>query len=107
MSRVRLTGKGEPAADSAQAPTEERLADGQHADHWILSDEERAKGFVRPVRRSYVHSTCGALTSMPQKIAETYAANPGFYGSTFCVRCKDYFPVGEFNWDGSEEVVGS
>lgn len=28
---------------------------GQHADYLILTPEERAKGFVRPVRRSYKH----------------------------------------------------
>jgi hypothetical protein len=48
---------------------------------------------------------CGAVTSMPRKIAETYAREPGFYGSTFCVRCGTYRPVGEdgeFVWlDGA------
>jgi hypothetical protein len=29
--------------------------DGQHAAYWVLSPAERAKGFVRPVRRSYKH----------------------------------------------------
>lgn len=29
--------------------------DGQHAGYTVLSDAERAKGFVRPVRDSYVH----------------------------------------------------
>lgn len=28
---------------------------GQHTSYYILSDSERAKGFVRPVRTSYVH----------------------------------------------------
>jgi hypothetical protein len=28
---------------------------GMHADYIVLSDEERAKGFVRPVRQSYQH----------------------------------------------------
>ncbi len=28
---------------------------GQHVSYWILSEDERAKGFVRPVRRSYTH----------------------------------------------------
>lgn len=28
---------------------------GQHEIYLVLSEEERAKGFVRPVRRSYVH----------------------------------------------------
>lgn len=29
--------------------------DGQFRDYLVLSDEERAKGFVRPVRISYLH----------------------------------------------------
>lgn len=128
----------------------------------VLSDEERARGFVRPVRRSYVHTGlrgpryelfeltpeeherydqfgyvryeaypaddypttgrywtqpqldkvgkgCGAVTTMGQVIAETYAREPGFYGATYCVGCRMHLPVGvngEFTWDGSEERVG-
>lgn len=30
-------------------------ATGMHRDYWVLSEEERSKGFVRPVRRSYRH----------------------------------------------------
>ena len=44
---------------------------------------------------------CGVVTRMPQAIAETYAAQPGYYGSTFCVGCGKYMPVGadgEFVW---------
>lgn len=33
-------------------------ADGQQEVYLILSDEERAKGFVRPVRRTYLHVGC-------------------------------------------------
>jgi hypothetical protein len=95
---------------TSPVPNSEKLSDGQHVDHWILSDEDRAKGFIRPVRRSYIHEKCGGKTSMPLKIAETYAAKPDFYGSTFCVNCGDYFPVGaegEFLWDGTNEKVGT
>jgi hypothetical protein len=28
---------------------------GQQKDYVVLSQEERAKGFIRPVRRSYIH----------------------------------------------------
>jgi hypothetical protein len=73
----------------------------------ILSEEERAKGFVRPVRRSYIHSTCGALTTMGEALAETYARNPTFYGATYCVHCRMHRPVAEFTWDGTREAVGS
>lgn len=73
----------------------------------VLSEEERAKGFVRPVRLSYVHTTCGALTSMGAALAETYARDPKFYSGTYCVACQMHRPVREFKWDGTDEVVGS
>lgn len=53
---------------------------------------------------------CGTVTSMPVSIAETYAANPGYYGSTFCCGCGTYLPVGakgEFVWDGTQDRVGT
>lgn len=80
---------------------------GQHEDYWVLSESERAKGFIRPVRRSYIHVKCGTVTTMGQAIAETYARDPKFYGATFCCNCRDHLPVGEFHWDGTEETVGS
>lgn len=73
----------------------------QHAVHLVLSQEERAKGYVRPLRTRYCHDTCGGVTRMPVPIAETYARQPDYYGRTFCTTCGDYFPVGihgEFTW---------
>ena len=79
----------------------------QHEKYLVLSDEEKAKGFVRPVRQSYVHKECGVLTSMGLSIAETYARDPKFYGSTYCCGCSKHLPVSEFVWNDSEELVGS
>jgi len=80
--------------------------DGMQAKYLVLSDEERAKGFVRPVRRTYRHLTCGTETTMGQAIAETYARQPSFYGGTYCCACRTHFPVGEhgqFVWlDGTK-----
>lgn len=84
--------------------------DGQQKHYVVLTEEERAKGFVRPVRRTYVHQTCGTATTMGPSIAETYARDPKFYSATFCVGCRDHFPVGadgEFVWDGTTEKVGT
>jgi len=84
--------------------------DGQQKGYVVLSDEERAKGFVRPVRRSYVHAKCGGLTTMGVALAETYARQPNFYSGTFCVDCGAHFPVGadgEFTWAGTDEKVGT
>lgn len=130
---------------------------GQHKSYWVLAEEERAKGFVRPVRRTYIHvgirpkyplrdltpeekerykdygyakyeeypnqsegsvvgrfwterdlkSGCGTSTTMGLAIAETYARNPNFYGSTFCCLCGNHYPVGEageFEWEDGSKV---
>lgn len=80
---------------------------GQNKKYLVLSEDERAKGFVRPYRDSYVHKKCGVLTKMSRDISETYARNPKFYGATFCIGCKAHLPVSEFVWDGTDEEVGS
>lgn len=152
-----------PGFEDASAPAPTR-ADGQHEAYWVLSGEERAKGFVRPVRRSYRHvgvpgpkhqlrdltaeeherydrfgyvrfeayppsadsavtgrfwtqadldrvgKGCGTVTSMGLALAETYARDPSFYGSTFCAGCRRHLPVGEvgeFVWEGTDERVGT
>jgi hypothetical protein len=64
----------------------------------VLSDEERAKGFVRPYRNVYYHTTCQTTTKMGQELAETYAARPTYYGATFCVKCSMHRPLDEFLW---------
>lgn len=82
----------------------------QQNDYVVLAEEERAKGFVRPVRRTYTHLKCGDTTTMGQTLAETYARDPGFYSGTFCCNCRAHFPVGvdgEFVWTGTQEKVGT
>ena len=86
-------------------PNDPRLTHGVDAEpvrqadaYLVLSDEDRAKGFVRPVRRSYQHLVCGSVTTMGLAIAETYARQPDFYGATYCVACSKHLPVAEFVW---------
>ena len=150
------TVSGKPADPNAHsgAPTDEKHADGQYTDHFVLCAEDRAKGYVEPYRDRYTHvgppgpefplrdptdeererwgddiakyeeyprdgrsalgriwsqekldkvgKGCGTVTTMPHACAETYAAQPGYYGSTFCCGCGGYFQVGrdgEFVWD--------
>ena len=99
-------------------PTDPRLGHGvdsgptpQHEVYLILSDEERAKGFVRPLRLSYIHdrgdSACGTVTRMGLALCETYARDPKFYGATYCVGCGKHLSVAEFSWDEDGEQVGS
>jgi hypothetical protein len=81
---------------------------GQQQCYLILPDGER-QNLVQPLRLTYHHLTCGTTTTMAQRIAETYAAKPEFYGGTFCVACRGHFPVGaygQFVWlDGT--LVGT
>lgn len=73
----------------------------------VLSEAERAKGFVRPLRRSYIHDACGIETTMGLALCETYARDPKFYGATYCALCRMHKPVAEFKWAEDGEVVGS
>jgi hypothetical protein len=73
----------------------------------VLSAEERAKGFVRPVRRTYLHNVCGTTTTMGTALAETYARDPKFYDGTFCCHCRGHKPLNEFVWVGTNEQLGS
>lgn len=158
MNNRRDTTDGKPPAPGHEvlgAPQPIDPKTGMHGAYWVLSAEERAKGFVRPVRRTYVHtgerptyplrvltdeerarhaafgyamyeaypedsaalgrfwtakdltSGCHGITTMGIAIAETYAREPGFYGSTFCCRCGVHLPVSQFTWDGTAERVGS
>lgn len=96
-------------------PNDPRLTRGADSEpvpqapaYLVLSEAERAAGFVRPVRQSYQHLTCGSVTTMGRAIAETYARQPDFYGATYCVHCGMHRPVGEggeFVWVESGEVT--
>lgn len=100
-------------AEITDDPTNPRLTHGidavpvgQAEVYLVLSEGERANGFVRPFRDRYQHVACDRVTVMSKAIAETYARDPTFYGSTFCVHCSKHLPVAEFRWlDGT--VVGS
>jgi hypothetical protein len=141
-------------------PNDPRLGHGsddkpvpQNQVYLVLSEDERAKGFVRPYRDTYVHvgdlptnplrdlteeenhkynemngcgyvkfepnpdypersailgrywtqaqldqRGCGTTTTMGRALSETYARDPSFYGSTYCVHCSMHRPVREFRW---------
>ncbi|PJA24978.1 MAG: hypothetical protein COX57_05820 [Alphaproteobacteria bacterium CG_4_10_14_0_2_um_filter_63_37] len=85
---------------------EEIRENGQQNGYLVLSEEERAKGFLRPLRYSYIHGKCGGLTTMSTPVAETYARDPSFFTGTFCCHCCGHFPLPEFTWDGDGSVVG-
>lgn len=101
---ARVLTDGSPVTDDHR----ELRPDGQQKGYIVLTKDERAKGFVRPFRDAYRHTTCGKITTMGREIAETYARDPTFYSGTFCTTCRGHFPVGEggeFTWyemDGRE-----
>lgn len=110
MSRTELTDGTPVPADRSHT---ELRPDGQQKGYVVLSAEERAKGFVKPVRRSYVHAHpsetnreigCGVETKMGIALAETYARDPRFYSGTFCVGCGTHFPLNQFVWDDGEPM---
>jgi hypothetical protein len=95
-------------------PNDPRLGHGadtaprpQNEVYLVLSDDELAKGYVRPFRDEYQHQACGGVTKMGFTLSATYARDPKFYGSTYCVHCRMHKPVGEFTWTKDGAVVGS
>jgi hypothetical protein len=98
-------------ADLTSDPSDPRLTHGVDSEpapqaeaYLVLSEAERAKGYVRPVRTRYTHNKCGVATTMSSPLAETYARNPAFYGATYCVGCGMHLPVDEFLWDDGTPV---
>lgn len=98
-------------------PTDPRLTHGaepldgppvpQALVYLVLSQEELDKGYVRPLRTSYIHEYCGSITRMSRTLAATYARDPNFYGATYCVSCGVHRPVGpagEFVWEDGTKV---
>lgn len=65
--------------------------DGQQRDYLVLSEEERAKGFVRPVRRSYKHVGIAGpqypLRDLTEEEVERYGGPPCNY-----VKFEEYPP---------------
>lgn len=113
MSKERFNtafGEGETIGGTPYGEHLELKPNGQQKDYVVLTAEERAKGFVEPVRHKYVHAKCRAVTRMDTALAETFARTPEFYSGTFCVGCRAHFPVGaegEFVWDGTNQKVGT
>lgn len=128
-----LTNVVTPASPTRHTtdPADPRLGKGsddtprpQNETYLVLSEAERAKGYLRPVRDTYRHvgaltqletdsgtpshqvrtGGCGTLTTMGKAIAETYARDPWLYGSTYCVTCQKHRPLKEFAWLTGESM---
>ena len=73
----------------------------QNEVYLVLPEADRAKGYLMPYEDTYKHLTCGGTTTMGASIAATYAADPWFYGSTYCVHCRKHCALEEFVWNGT------
>lgn len=102
MSKMQLTDGSPVPPDRSHTEIDPKT--GMQKGYIVLSPEERAKGFVKPVRRSYIHQKCGVLTTMGRSLAETYARDPNFYSGTFCCGCHTHFPLNEFDWEDGEPM---
>lgn len=102
----RHTASGKPPAENYEGPAPQPIdpETEQHKDHYVLSPEERLNNHIRPYRDVYRHRVCMVETTMGRAIAETYSVNPKFYTSTFCIKCRKYLPLNEFEWLDGEEV---
>jgi hypothetical protein len=103
-ARVLVSGEAVPEDDSHKQIDS---STGMQKDYIILTAEERAKGFIRPVRRSYRHLPCGNITTMALSIAETYARDFGFYSGGYCATCRTHFPNEQFVWLDDGTQVGT
>lgn len=93
--------RADPNINTPSAPGEQNRA------YIVLPEAERAKGYVRPVRREYTHDACQTRTFMPVACAETFARDPGFYSATWCCHCRQHLPVSQFRWVCDGTVLGS
>lgn len=78
------------------------LPSGQHERYpsSVHLGEDGMPAYKQPVRNTYRHRVCGAVTTMRgDDLCLTYATNPHFYGATFCCLCRTHLPLSEFEWE--------
>lgn len=91
----------------------EELAGMEHPHGYHIHDDADESGpFLRPIRKSYRHILCGAITRISDTVAKNYARNPKHYSGTVCVHCGSVYPVAGFWWQDegghdTTEAVGS
>lgn len=89
--RATLSGRPPESLTEPGAPAPIDPATGMHRDYWVLPDEERAKGFVRPVRRSYKH----VGVPRPSNLRDLTAEEAERHGSFGYVKFESYGPERE------------
>lgn len=80
----------------------EIIQSGQQRDYVVLSSEERAKGFVRPVRRAYLHVGCPAPANLRKLTPEEIERYVGFGYIAFEDYGPDREPVTGCYWTAAD-----
>lgn len=97
-----------PAHPLRDLTYEEKIqyANANYAKFEIYPESESPKTGRFWTQAELDRKACYVVTRMSASIAETYARNPKYYDSTFCVGCRLHFSVEEFDWEGGS-VLGS
>lgn len=74
---------------------------------YLENRSEHPKATGRYWTTSELNSGCNTVTTMGRALSETYAKNPLFYSSTYCVGCQMHKAVEEFVWTADGQRVGS
>lgn len=76
------------------------------SDPVVLTEQELAAGFVRPLRLRVLHIFCGRPSAVMAGQAEDLAKDPASWSTCWCGVCGRRLPIEQFTWvDGSP--VGS
>lgn len=72
----------------------------------VLTEQEQAAGFVRPLRTSVVHRFCGRPSAMGDGQAEDLARNPrdSQWSTAWCGICGRRLPLEQFTWADGQPV---
>ena len=74
---------------------------------FIPNEDKDSPVTGRFIKQDDLKKGCGLVTTMGIALAETYARDPKFYGSTYCCHCQMHKQVNEFIWEGTNEKVGT
>jgi hypothetical protein len=99
-----------PAPGPATSKPAPKAPDASQAapDPWGRTPDDLAKGYQRPYRDAVLHARCGTLVVLRQDVAREFARSPGVLWTVQCPHCKTgRYPVGEFKWQGTDDVVGT
>ena len=57
------------------------------------------------IRTKYTHVGCMRDSNMPLHIARRFLADPTYYQTVYCSRCKEELPSNEFIWADNDEPI--